>query len=137
MRGAEGEQPEDPLADLLAAYDDRLAAGFEKLPEPTELAVDPALLPDWNRLTAFLSLVEKAWPRTDPETNRPADPQSTDPGSSAESGPAQTEVGDDRRFGRFQIQRTWAREASVLCSWPGTRRFDDRSRSSCPSPKPW
>ena len=21
------------------------------------------LLPDWNRLTAFLSLVEKAWPR--------------------------------------------------------------------------
>jgi hypothetical protein len=30
MSGAEREPPEDPLADALAAYDDRLAAGIAK-----------------------------------------------------------------------------------------------------------
>jgi len=86
MSRSEGEQTEDSLTDALAAYDDRLAAGIGKPPEPTELAVDPALLPEWNRLTVFLSLLEKAWPRTDPETNRRTDPQSTGSGSFAELG---------------------------------------------------
>jgi len=125
MSGAEREQTEDSLADALAAYDDRLAAGIEKPLAPTELAVDPALLPEWNRLTAFLSLLEKAWPRTDPETNRPVVPQSTVPGSSAESGLPTAEVGDDRRFGRFQIQRTLGQGGFgiVFLAWdPALRR---------------
>ena len=32
MNGSEGEQPEVSLADALAAYDDRLAAGIENAP---------------------------------------------------------------------------------------------------------
>jgi hypothetical protein len=63
MSGSENENPDDNLADALAAYDDRLAAGIAKPHDELNQAVDPALLTDWNRLTAFLSLVEKAWPR--------------------------------------------------------------------------
>ena len=63
MTGSENESPDDNLADALAAYDDRLAAGIARPHDELEQAVDPALLTDWNRLTAFLSLVEKAWPR--------------------------------------------------------------------------
>jgi WD40 repeat protein/serine/threonine protein kinase len=106
MSGSDGEQPEVSLADALAAYDDRLAAGIERASEPTETPVEPALLPEWKRLTAFLSLVEKAWPRTDPETNCWTDAPSNEQGSIAQSQPAPLEAGDDRRFGRFQIQRT-------------------------------
>ncbi len=54
------EPLEDQLADALAAYDDRLAAGQAGPPAVTQPGVDPELLPDWNRLTAFLSLVEMA-----------------------------------------------------------------------------
>ena len=66
MSGVEAEPPEDPLADALAAYDDRLAAGITRPHDELDQAVDPALASDWNRLTAFLSLVEKAWPRGAP-----------------------------------------------------------------------
>ena len=44
MSGAVGEPPEDPLADALAAYDDRLAAGINKPHDELDQAVDPALL---------------------------------------------------------------------------------------------
>ena len=68
MSGVEAEPPEDPLAAALAAYDDRLAAGIVKPHDELDQDVDPALVPDWNRLTAFLSLVEKAWPRAGPDS---------------------------------------------------------------------
>jgi hypothetical protein len=67
MNIEDGESPEDPLADALAAYDDRLAAGIVKPHDELDQPVDPALVPDWNRLTAFLSLVEKVWPRGGPD----------------------------------------------------------------------
>ena len=49
MSGPDGEHPEERLADALAAYDDRLAAGSTRRPPRLEQTVDPALLPEWNR----------------------------------------------------------------------------------------
>ena len=46
MSGSPGENPDDPLIDALAAYDDRLAAGITRSAEELDQAVDPALLPD-------------------------------------------------------------------------------------------
>ena len=98
----------------LAAYDDRLAAGITRSTTELDEDVDPALLPDWNRLTAFLSLVEKAWPRGD---NGKDDLTIADLGRGIEASPAESgspgasaetvapPAGDDRRFGRFQILR--------------------------------
>ena len=43
MSGVDGESPEDPLADALAAYDDRLAAGITKPHDELDQDVDPAL----------------------------------------------------------------------------------------------
>jgi hypothetical protein len=60
MSGPANDTPDDNLANALAAYDDRLAAGIAKPHDELNQAVDPALLTDWNRLTALLSLVEKA-----------------------------------------------------------------------------
>jgi hypothetical protein len=74
MSKTEEEYPEDQLAEALAAFDDRLAAGMETPGESTVQAIEPALLSDWNRLTAFLSLVEKAWPRADATMDRPTKP---------------------------------------------------------------
>ena len=61
MNNSDEEELDDPLADALAAFDDRLAAGIEKSGDETELAIEPALaLGLAHRLTAFLMLVEKA-----------------------------------------------------------------------------
>ena len=115
MSGAEGEPPEDRLADALAAYDDRLAAGTTKPNDELDEAVDPALLPDWNRLTAFLSLIEKAWPRGGPDSHHPtiSDPDGwkdpailQDPQVCEDAEAVALDVGNDRHFGRFQILRT-------------------------------
>jgi eukaryotic-like serine/threonine-protein kinase len=112
MSGSPGNNPDDPLIDALAAYDDRLAAGVARLAEEVDQAVDPALLPDLSRLTAFLSLLEKAWPR---RGQSPDEPTSTDAGSRPQP-PATEEVSttshsapgaeDVLRFDRFQIIRT-------------------------------
>jgi hypothetical protein len=111
MSGVDGEPPEDLLADVLAAYDDRLAAGTIKPHDSLDEAVDPALLPDWNRLTSFLSLVEKAWPRggrdsdhltiSDPDgRTEPALTQGSPLRENAEA--TALDAGNDRRFGHFQ-----------------------------------
>jgi eukaryotic-like serine/threonine-protein kinase len=98
MSRTDFEHPEDRLADVLAAYDDILAAGEEKPPRELEEAVDPALLPDWNRLTAFLALLERAWPRASAlalsaQASGPEEELGAVPSPDASGG----------RFGRFQI----------------------------------
>ncbi len=93
MTGNDGEEPEDPLADALAAYDDLLASGRETPPEALDEAVDPPLLPEWNRLAAFLTLVEKAWPRDASGSDPPTEPTARE----GEAG---------GQFGRFRIIRT-------------------------------
>jgi eukaryotic-like serine/threonine-protein kinase len=100
MSSTECEHPEDRLAEVLAAYDDKLAAGEEKPPRELEEAVDPALLADWNRLTAFLALLERAWPRSSAD----AQPLETS-GADDETAVAQPPDGAGGRFGRFQILR--------------------------------
>jgi hypothetical protein len=100
MSSTECEHPEDRLAEVLAAYDDKLAAGEEKPPRELEEAVDPALLADWNRLTAFLALLERAWPRSSAD----AQPLETS-GADDEIAVAQPPDGAGGRFGRFQILR--------------------------------
>ncbi len=64
MSGDGSQHPEQRLADVLAAYDDVLAAGRETPTDDPQETIDPALLPEWNRLTAFLTLLEQAWPRS-------------------------------------------------------------------------
>ena len=101
MSGTEEEYPEDQLAEALAAFDDRLAAGMETPGEGTVQAIEPALLSDWNRLTAFLSLVEKAWPRADATMDRPTKPaRARAETRAADLEKAVTASNDEGHFGR-------------------------------------
>ena len=128
-----GRDPDDPLAEAMAAYDDLLATGRETPPEALGEAVDPPLLPEWNRLAAFLTLVEKAWPR-DADARRSPDG----------AGPCRSGPDADRRTPRPPARSAasgssgrWDKGASGSCSSPGTRRYGARSRSRSPSPRPW
>ena len=96
MSDAERESPDQRLADALAAYDDRLAAGRETPKDELQAAVDPALLPEWNRLAAFLTLVEQVWPRKGEEPESRTEPAPTGSNPDAESP-------DAGQFGRFRI----------------------------------
>ena len=74
MSGDEIDTPERRLADAMAAYDDRLAAGRETPTDELGESVDPDLLPEWERLAAFLTLVEQAWPRDAAHPDRRTEP---------------------------------------------------------------
>jgi WD40 repeat protein len=109
MSGDDRGPPEEQLADALAAYDDLLASGWETHPEELQKGIDPELLPHWNRVTAFLSLVEQAWPRRRDQADRL---QEAGPGAIVERGdrgnadsPVTRAIGV-RRFGRFEIVRS-------------------------------
>ena len=52
-----GRTPEDPLADALAAYCDRLAADITKPHDELDQAVDPALVSDWNLIAHSSSVI--------------------------------------------------------------------------------
>ena len=101
MSGYRSEQPEDRLADALAAYDDALSIGRETPPEALEESVDPALRPEWNRLAAFLTLVERAWPRDAAGTDHSTEP--VPPGTAPETDSTWSEASG--QFGRFRILR--------------------------------
>ena len=126
MNDAAGDHPEEQLADALAAYDDRLAAGITRAPDETQPAVEPALLADWHRLTAFLSLVEKAWPRggdnkedrTTTAEDRQAEPTRARPPLEHASGPR---CEDSQRFGRFHIVQTLGQGGFGIVFLAGTR----------------
>ena len=134
MSGTARDHLEDQLALALAAYDDIIAAGQRTPPEELERAIDPALLPDWTRLTAFLSLLEKAWPRTDggsdSQMEEPAHLATdggtrTDDDSGTVAKPEPATTVDGGHFGRFQIMQTLGKGGFgiVFLAWdPALRR---------------
>jgi serine/threonine protein kinase len=108
MSDQDNRPPEDELADALAAYDEFLASGGETPMEDLEEHLDPELMPHWKRVTAFLSLVEHAWPRTGGDVDRSNGPA---PGGLVELGAGadaqeRSRVDGERRFGRFQVIRS-------------------------------
>jgi hypothetical protein len=131
MNIPEADEPEEWLADALAAYDDRLAAGVPTSSNEAETVVDPALLVDWKRLTAFLSLMEKAWQRagqsledrTSFDVSRATE---APPAGEASNDPTTVAAADDgQHFGRFQVLRTLGRGGFgiVFLAWdPVLRR---------------
>jgi eukaryotic-like serine/threonine-protein kinase len=134
MTSPDGENSDDPLLTALAAYDDRLAAGISHTAEDLDQAIDPALLPDWNRLRAFLTLVEKAWPRSgqsldDPtitdSNRRPELPPTGAAYSSSTAAVDEPASEGGHRFGRFLILGTLGRGGFgiVFLAWdPVLRR---------------
>ena len=101
MNRVECERPEDRLADVLAAYADMLATGRKSPPHELDEAVEPALRAEWTRLTAFLSLLDQAWPHTSDEKLDLEDRRSEIASRGVGAGGATNEG----RFGRFQIRR--------------------------------
>ncbi len=73
MGGIERHSADDPLIDALAAFDDQLADGWETPPDAIGESVDPSVLSEWHRLSAFLTLVEKAWRRGSDGQEQPVD----------------------------------------------------------------
>jgi WD40 repeat protein len=106
MSGNHDEGAGDRLADRLAAFDDRLAAGEAKRPDELQPDVDPELLPEWKRLTAVLTLLEQAWPR------KGADAREEERATAvSHSGPSEAEASwpegePSGKLGRFEIVRT-------------------------------
>ena len=124
MNDGEGQNPADQLANPLAAYDDLLAVGQREPTKELEKAVDPALLADWDRLTAFLMLVEQAWPRANEGSASPTEiaPVASMATASKLDGPV---CDANRRFGRFQILGTLGQGGFgiVFLAWdPAPRR---------------
>jgi eukaryotic-like serine/threonine-protein kinase len=126
MSGDETTRAERRLADAMAAFDDRLAVGRETPTDELGKSVDPDLLPEWERLAAFLTLVEHAWPRgashldcrTEPAPTGPVETQ-----ADADGGPP--EVGGPAQFGRFRIRKTLGQGGFgiVFLAWdPALRR---------------
>ncbi len=79
MSGDESSRTERRLADAMAAFDDGLAAGREISTDGLGESVDPDLLPEWERLAAFLTLVEQAWPRDAAHADRRTEPAAAGP----------------------------------------------------------
>ena len=120
MSGDGSQHPEQRLAEVLAAYDDVLAAGRETPTDDPQETIDPAPLPEWNRLTAFLTLLEEAWPRSNRDADCPSElaPLATAPQV------ALADMDATGQFGRFQILRTLGQGGFgiVFLAWDATLR---------------
>jgi hypothetical protein len=123
MSGDESTRAERRLANAMASFDDRLAAGRETPTDELAEVVGTDLLPEWERLSAFLTLVEQAWPRDTAEPDRRTEPAPT--GAVDGSAPADTRPTGDADRGRF------GRSSSR-----GTRRCGGKSRSRFRSLRP-
>src|SRR5262245_24513593 len=99
------EGPEDgdqPLAALLAAFDEHLKGGKTPPVEEKEpIEVPEPALPDWHRAQACLRLLEEVWPR---RLDLPLTVQSPDPAA-----PLPLAPGVLSQLGRFPIRRELGR----------------------------
>ncbi len=112
VEGEDGVRLEDRLAESLAAFDERLAAGDAPAPGP---GVDGDA--ELERGQAILWLLERAWPRANLERR----PEAAD----VVSWPAKTGDAGGARFGRFELVRGLGQGGFgiVLLAWdPDLRR---------------
>ena len=102
------------------------------------------LLADWHRLTAFLSLVEKAWPRggdNNEDRTTTAEDRQAEPAPNERDRLWNTPRGraaeDSQRFGRFQIVRTLGQGGFgiVFLAWDPAHRRQVALKVPQPEPR--
>ena len=100
MNSDQRESSEDRLADALAAYVDVLATHAAAATTRTRRSRGAGIRAEWTRLTAFLALLDQAWPRSTGDKILGEATRTDDEHRYLDARPA-----SEGCFGRFQIQR--------------------------------